>query len=547
MKKNVHHIFLVALFICLIGPALSWAGWSMPQEAIYPASPPNESGSTAIATDANGNCVAIWYDASQIPVRLIGAILPSGAVNSQGQPAWTSFTTIASGVIDPVSESGYQVSPLGMDAQGNALVAWTDGNNNILVSRLAAGQTTWSSPITINTQLVNETVAAPSVAVASNGNAVVTWTSKIPMFSYTYHVLANVYDAQSSAWRGQQELMGGAVEIGSEYNSVVMNNQGNAYIGISEQNTGVQTLAYNFSTNTWTTITPIPTSDDAYVGIAIDGQGNETVVWVDQGLLTMNAATLPFGQTTYTNVTVLSSSVSSFNLPFVQTDSSGNALAVWVDADNNLASARFSFATQTWSQLPTVTQSNQIVNLTSLYMDAFGNALVGWVAQNTLSSYAVVVGLLLDNSTVWTQITTLSTFDQNSDVNVVITTAGNGVAIWEDDVDVFVSGIIYSSVYIGMIPVFPPVNFKGKVNYNEFLTQTDWFNILTWNPSQSTYVLQYNLYRNSELIATFPAGSSYYKYEDHNRHENVTYVYTLTAVGTNGIASLPVTVTITIK
>jgi len=516
------------------------AGWSMPEEVIFPPSAPFNSTQSNIATGGNGNSVAIWYDVSDTETGigiLRGAVLPAGSVNNLGQPAWILTSQIAAGVQDPFDPVD---QALGMDAAGNALVAWTDGNNNIFVSKLLAGQLTWTTPQIINVQLGSEIVQPPYVAVAPNGDAIVLWASS--PYNYNYHLLSNTYDAQTNSWKGQVELLGGGLIQDSNINQVAIDANGNGVAVVSTPDNNVQAMAYHFASNSWTTIPPIITApNDLGVTVAVDHAGNATLVWIDSTTGNVNAATLPFNQTTFTNQQQLSLSA-AIEFPVVHTNAAGNALAIWSNDSGAISSARFSVSTGIWTALPDLDLGGNIASDLDLSVDAQGNAVAVWTISLDSGRFIQAASLGVTDSA-WNLLTTLSAVDQNRFAHVVLTSRGDGVAIWEDDInDNSITGTIDSSIFLGMfseVPL-PPTGFVGVVIKNKFLNRTDRIHHLVWDASVDPTVVSYDLFRNGVLLSTFAAGSPSYVFEEHFRHKNRVDTYTLTSVNVSGVQSIPV-------
>jgi len=92
---------------------------------------------------------------------------------------------------------------------------------------------------------------------------------------------------------------------------------------------------------------------------------------------------------------------------------------------------------------------------------------------------------------------------------------------------------------VGPTPT-PPSHFVGRVVENKFATQTEYIHQLKWIPSSDPSVVEYQLFRNGKLIAVIPA-SGPFVYLDHNRRKHRQDVYTLIAVSSSGLQSLPVT------
>jgi len=82
----------------------------------------------------------------------------------------------------------------------------------------------------------------------------------------------------------------------------------------------------------------------------------------------------------------------------------------------------------------------------------------------------------------------------------------------------------------------PPQNLTGKVILNRFLLQVDRIHYIQWTSSVSPEVVLYRVYRNDALLSTIAANQPLF-YEDHNRSKNVTDIYRVTAINSNGSES----------
>lgn len=90
----------------------------------------------------------------------------------------------------------------------------------------------------------------------------------------------------------------------------------------------------------------------------------------------------------------------------------------------------------------------------------------------------------------------------------------------------------------------PPTNLKGVQKKCQFISQTDYVNVLTWNPPAfGGEPAFYAIYRDTlaNQIATVP-GNGPLVFRDHNRMKNVTYTYYVVAVSASGVSSAPATV-----
>ncbi len=535
--------------------------WSMPSVVVYPPAPPYNATSPSIATDGQGNCVAVWVDTScnrslQAATKCTGSLqaatLASGAVNEQGQPAWVLTNPIFTSNVQAPATSFAQM--VGMDTRGNTTAVWTD-IYFVYASTLAPGQTTWSSSLILCEPITGATTINLSITVAANGNAIAVWRSLL--LSESFILFANVYDAGSQSWKGPVAVL---TTNPGDYppivNGVAIDPKGNAVISINTAPDTTQAISYLVNSNTFTQI-PSLNNSNMYAGaVTIDPAGNATVVWIEF-MGTINAATLPFQQTSLTNKTILSTRVNIYGSSSVIADGSGNAIAAWTDGTGNLASARFSFATKNWTVLPLfdLGEGPPVANI-SLSSDAQGNVVASW-SRGWGGTSSVETATLAAGSSAWTQPTQLSTASEYAtNPQSMLTTQGNGVIVWQvraDEVTKNTQGTINSSNFINLYdppppnlpdPPLPPSAFAGTVIKNVFLAQTDRIHALTWVASTDPTVVQYYLYRNSTLIATLPAGGSTFSYEDHNRSKKVSDIYSLVSVDGQGNMSPPLFVTL---
>lgn len=531
--------FIVSL--CLYASPLM-GDWSSPPAVVYPPSAPYNATYPFMAEDGNGNIIAVWFDVSGSG-SMQAATLASGAVNEEGQPLWVlTNPVVTSNVQDPSSPYAQAV---GVDSAGNATAVWTDGIY-VYAATLAAGHTNWSSPTIINTPISEQVITHPFIAVAVNGNAVVTWISSVHPYDGT--IFANVFDAETLTWTGQTNILGVShVLYNLEAIPVAIDPEGNAVLATtSTTSNAVQAASYNFDANTWTTIPSIATNSIDFSSVAVDSSGNATIVWIQQDH-TMHAATLLFNATSLTNPVKLSKSAdSTTSAPLVTTDAAGNAVAVWPDASGALATARYSFAEGTWTVLPLLNLGGNEPYIISLSGIANGNVIASWIIYPDPDSY-IQTAVLPANKSTWmllTQISPSSGFANNA--KLILTTTGDAVALWENDINSS-TGTIDSSIFLNIFSNLtpqPPSSFTGKVLQNKFLTETDRIHQLNWEASPDPSVVEYILYRNSTLLATVAAVGSSFTYEDHDRSKKVSDTYTLVSVNADGYKSSPLSVTL---
>ena len=106
-----------------------------------------------------------------------------------------------------------------------------------------------------------------------------------------------------------------------------------------------------------------------------------------------------------------------------------------------------------------------------------------------------------------------------------------------------------ASATIAITAVLPPQELKGIQRVNEFATQEDRINSLTWEaPHSGNTPVSYLIYRDHKLrklLAVVPADHHrHFKYDDHNRKEGKTETYFIVSVDQFDNQSQPASVTV---
>jgi len=122
------------------------------------------------------------------------------------------------------------------------------------------------------------------------------------------------------------------------------------------------------------------------------------------------------------------------------------------------------------------------------------------------------------------------------------------MAITPDGQYLYVPNANNNTVSVIFIGVLPPANFMGCKKTNNFFTQRDYYNYLTWSAPSGNIPASYALYRDAaltQLVATIPASSPNLCYCDHNRNPNIDYTYYIITTDEFGNTSIPVMTTVT--
>jgi len=276
-------------------------------------------GDPQIAIDANGNALAVWrqYDGTR------------ESIWANRYTAGTGWGTAA--LIE--SEAGTADSPqIAIDANGNALAVWkqSDGTSySVWANRYTAG-TGWGTAALIETNNAGD-VEDPRIAIDANGNALAVWAQ---YDGTRTNIWANRYTA-GAGW-------GTAALIESEARSayspqIAIDANGNA-LAVWRQYDGTR---YNIWSNRytagtgWGTAALIETDNAGNAAgpqIVIDANGNALAVWAQHDGTRLNiwANRYTAGTGWGTAALIETDNADSASKPQISIDANGNALAVWV-------------------------------------------------------------------------------------------------------------------------------------------------------------------------------------------------------------------------
>jgi len=308
-------------------------------------------------------------------------------------------------------------------------------------------------------------------------------------------------------------------------------------------------LVYNLTTNTFSTSIPLATTSPQGLAITPDGQLVFVANLVSDNVSVINVASQsviatislspsdpfdiaisPDGKTAYVSAQV-ASEVIPINVATlapgtpIPLPSFGGPIAITPD---QAPVASFTF---TSPNIFDASSSRSAVGSIATYSWDFGDGQTLTTASPiithdyaALGSYTVTLTVTNTAGTSTTQIFTGHTLSRNGGPSA------------------------RSSQVVTVLPPSPqppasPSHFKGKSRRNQFATQTEYFNHLTWNPSFDPTIVAYQLFRNGRLIASIPA-SGPFVYNDQNRQKNSHDVYTLIAVNAEGLQSIPVIITV---
>ncbi|MGB3491712.1 MAG: hypothetical protein WBA57_03215, partial [Elainellaceae cyanobacterium] len=214
-----------------------------------------------IAVDAQGNYVVVWESTDP----------DSGNAGIFAQ-RYDRFGTAIGGEIEVAADATRNefVSSVGMDANGNFVVAWTDGggdDNEVRARRFGSDGNALGDSFLVNTE-TTDNQDTPDIAMNANGQFVITWES-LGQDANGNGIFAQAYDAEGNAVG--DEIAVNNITNGSQDDSVVaIDGSGNFVIAWEDSSTDIETInARRFDS----TGTPI---GDSFVVSTTEGIDHDT-------------------------------------------------------------------------------------------------------------------------------------------------------------------------------------------------------------------------------------------------------------------------------
>ena len=372
-------LFLTCVFsLSFIIPAYAVSGWGTAELA-------ENTGGTAkipqIAMDGSGNAIAVW-------TQFDGTIWSIWANRYAAGLGWEAEAVIET---DPRDADNPQVA---VDGSGNAIAVWEqyDGTVwNIWANRYSTA-TGWGAEEAIETG--SGGAFSPRIAIDGSGNAIAVWRQYDG--TTVWNVWANRYTATGwpKGW-GTAQLIETNDTGDVALPQIAMDSNGNATVVWSHFDDTTSSYSiwanrYDAGTGTWGTAAAVEANTtDAYSPeIAMDANGNAIVVWVQSAgdLLDVWANRYDAtGGTWGTELLIETNVAGEVWDPRVAMDGSGNATAVWTQSDGsrfNVWANRYDATGGTWGTPEAIETDTNDTYKPRVAMDGSGNAVAVWVEYN---------------------------------------------------------------------------------------------------------------------------------------------------------------------
>ncbi|MEB3214115.1 MAG: Calx-beta domain-containing protein [Leptolyngbyaceae bacterium] len=316
-------------------------------EILVNTSTSDEQGDPVVAMDANGNFVVAWTDRDPL-VATSGAVY-ARRFDSNGNALGSQF------LVNTTTTNAQDTPAIAMNADGRFVITWEsfdqDGDGDGVYAQVydSLGNEV-GGEIAVNTTTTDEQ-GDPVVGIDANGNFVIAWTDRNPADSTSGAVRARRFDSAGNPL-GSQFLVNTTTTDAQDTPAIAMNANGDfviAWESFNQDGDGEGVYAQRYS-NTGAAVggeiavntTTSSNQDDP--SVAIDAAGNFLVAWESFGQ--DGSSDGVYGQyfdtagakvgTEFRINTFTNSSQSEVALAM---DADGNAIAVWQsfeqDGDSN--------------------------------------------------------------------------------------------------------------------------------------------------------------------------------------------------------------------
>jgi len=383
-----------------------------------------------IATNANGNAVAVWTQAEGAITRIWSSYYTPGSGWSTAAPIENDTTS---------SGSAPQVA---IDSQGNALAVWvqkySNGLSYLQANRYTGGGWQPGAVALIETDNAGD-ASDPQIALDASGNALVVWTR------YQNNIWA-VRRPVSGPWEHEVEIEpdnGGTVAAKPQ---IAVNARGDALaVWVESDFNGQYVMANRYTAGTgWGTAAMISANvyETDASQIAIDANGNGLAIWEQyNGTGTVDILSNRFTPSTgwRTAHSITADKAHDAKAPQVAFDSKGNALALWAGTAPGAViwSSRFGASASDWEPAAPIGAANPFATLDTpqIAFDADDNAYAVWtqLISGQYKADSIVSSRLAAGGGTWTAAELIELDDAGaaSLPQIAVDARGNATAVWQ--------------------------------------------------------------------------------------------------------------------
>lgn len=345
-----------------------------------------------ISTDSNGNAVAVWIQFDDLQFSI-----------------WANRYTIADGswgqaVLIEQSVEDATVPEIAVDSNGNALAVWSQWNidrYSIWANRYSVTNDSWGTVELIGG--IPDDASYPQIEVDASGNALAVWYQRE---GTQKSIWGNRYDMSNDSWGTAKRIGtdGGVVRPSGSFVDntqfiprIAIDDSGNAWTVWSQTDgtrDNIWASRYSVANDSWGTAMMIETNDgDARAPqISVDSSGNALAIWYqsDGSLDTTRFNRYSVSSSSWGTAAPIAPNAGQSYAQQISYDNSGNALAVWKEADGakfDIRACRYNADDGSWSTSALIETDTGSADNPQIAIASSGDALAVWEqdddAQNT--------------------------------------------------------------------------------------------------------------------------------------------------------------------
>ncbi len=543
MKIQLSFIIKIKIFTFLLIGLQCYA--QIPGEWLSPVRISNVNNTTASLTPeitlarTGKIAIAIWKQNDSGGTRRIYGSRFDGTT-------WTDFAFPISGT----AHTGIATIPcLSINDNGNAIAIWKqkDGVNRVYSAYFNGS--TWSlfaDPVSGTSHTGN--IDDPGISsIDQNGNAIAIWEQQVGADNRIYSARFN-----GSTWSlfADPVSPGDTIRLESGFNT---NGKGFA---VWEQADGAVNRVYSayFNGSTWSLFAdPISGTSHPRIAVrpqvAIDATGKAVAIWQQlddtTGPIKERIYSARFNGSTWSLFVDPVSGTSHTNdaeRVRVAVNNTGVALAIWNQFQgSNVYASGALFNGSSWSLFPDPL-SNTVPSLNlngRVVINKNNNTGIAVWRRPDEASVIRLYGAFYDG-TDWTKFDTPisgTTHTGNvSNPELYMDNAGNTIVVWEQ-VTPAAANTKQSYAALFQVLLTPP-QIDGFQISQRYPTQTDLINVIEWTKATSARpIVQYKIYCDGQLLEALDTEEPL-QFCHHNRCENQTLTYSITAVDSAGNESV---------
>lgn len=456
-----------------------------------------------LAADPSGNAFSLWVENGELLVSRFSAVTETygpSEVLYTGNPIELDIAT---------------------DATGTAIAVWKDATTGDLLSSHFNG-VSWTAILPAVAIVPIFPFDSPfSLDMDGQGNGLLAWQDQ-SVVPFPGVIFTSFFDGTTLTWSAPVDI---SIPPASGPPKAVYSLNGTAAVLWSAPPSRI--LVSNFDGATWSAPPTQLSLSGNSGGIGIDDAGNALAVWIDDA--TGDVAFSFFTGGVWSLVQFVSTNGGNQGLSFAMS-SSGAAVATWIDGTGVGFYSIFNGAS--WSTpLPFATD----VQLANVAINSIGEVLIVWTnsGNDILSSFRSAGGVLGAQDLVRPEDGTF--------IFLLLAQLSDNRRGFSDWIGSGLGSLSAEGSFTNLAPL-PPQSISGRSCSNNFATQSDRINIISWTRSLDPAVVAYYVRRNGVLVAIVPFSSKFI-YFDHNRCSRRD-VYTVVSVDAFGNESLPLEVTL---